>query len=239
MQSTVKPSVAPNHSHMDYQTNRPMTIPSKTRKPFTRNTFAEHNYNYAHQTKTSHSPRKNTQHLNHICSHYWNLPKTSTNSVNFPENPQPTENYTENYPFFQQNKNKKHTPYSTNYLSSDVDDNHQPDLFAPYIKEYRTQRPRQSQPSQNMEFYPQNPTYIQNPQQMHIQNPFNTQSFQPIQPQNPMLINQNKCKMKYRFHIIFSNMNLQKINFQIFHKSQMPQNHYSWPWIHTSWVDHQ
>ena len=27
---------------------------------------------------------------------------------------------------------------------------------------------------------------IQNPEQMHIQNPFNTHSFQPIQPQNPM-----------------------------------------------------
>ena len=71
---------------MDYQTFRPMTIPSKTRKPFTRNTFAEHNYNYAHQPKTNQPPQKNTQNLNHVCSHYWNLPKTSTNSVNFPEN---------------------------------------------------------------------------------------------------------------------------------------------------------
>ena len=43
LQSTVKPSVAPKYSHIDYQTCRPMTIPSKTRKPFTRNTFAEHN----------------------------------------------------------------------------------------------------------------------------------------------------------------------------------------------------
>ena len=29
LQSTVKPSVAPKYSHMDYQTYRPMTIPSK------------------------------------------------------------------------------------------------------------------------------------------------------------------------------------------------------------------
>ena len=56
------------------------------------------------------------------------------------------------------------------------------------LKKYRTQRSRQSQPSQNMKIYPQNPTVIQNPQQMHIQNPFNTQSFQSIQPQNPMLM---------------------------------------------------
>ena len=45
LQSTVKPSVAPKHSHMDYQTYRPMTKPSNTRKTFTRNSFAEHNYN--------------------------------------------------------------------------------------------------------------------------------------------------------------------------------------------------
>ena len=55
-QSTVKLSVAPKYSHMDYQTYRPMTKPSKTRKTFTRNTFAEHNYNYAHQPKTYQTP---------------------------------------------------------------------------------------------------------------------------------------------------------------------------------------
>ena len=188
LQSTVKHSVAPKYSHMDYQTYRPMTKPSKTRKPFTRNTFAEHNYNYAHQPKTNQPPRKNTQNLNNAFSHYWNLPKTSTTSVNFPDNPQPTQDHIENYPFFQQNKNKQHTPDNTNYLSSDDDDHYQPDIFAPYTKEYRTQRPRQSQPFKNMKIYPQNPTDIENPQQMHIQNPFNTQSFQPIQPQNPMLM---------------------------------------------------
>ena len=48
LQSTVKPSVAPKYSHMDYQTYRPKTLPSNTRRTFTRNTFAEHNYNYAH-----------------------------------------------------------------------------------------------------------------------------------------------------------------------------------------------
>ena len=96
-QSTVKPSVAPKYSHMDYQTHRPMTIPSKTRKPFTRNTFAEHNYNYAQQPRKNQPPRKNTQNLNHVCSLNWNLPKTSTISVNFPDNPQPTQDYSENY----------------------------------------------------------------------------------------------------------------------------------------------
>ena len=53
LKPTVKPLVAPNYSHMDYQTYRPMTVPSKTRKLFTRNTFAEHNYNYAHKQRTN------------------------------------------------------------------------------------------------------------------------------------------------------------------------------------------
>ena len=68
LQSTVKPSVAPKYSHMDYQTYRPMTVPSKTRRTFTRNTFAEHNYNYAHSSKTNYPPQK-TNH-NQVCSHY-------------------------------------------------------------------------------------------------------------------------------------------------------------------------
>ena len=124
---------------MDYQTYRPMTKPSKTRKTFTKNTFAEHNYNYVHQAKNNQPPpKKNTQNLNHVCSHYWNLPNTSTNSVNFPDNPRPTQDHSENYPFFQQNKNIQQAPHNTNYLSSDDDYYYQPDIFAPYTEEYST-----------------------------------------------------------------------------------------------------
>ena len=104
--------------------------------------------------KTNQPLQKNTQNLNHLCSHYWNLPKTSTNSVNFPNDLHPPQDYSENYPFFQQNKNKQHTPYNTNYLSSDDDDSHQPDIFAPYTKKYCTQRTRQSHSSQNMKIHP-------------------------------------------------------------------------------------
>ena len=77
LQSTVKPSVAPKYSHMDYQTyRRPMTKPSKTRKTFTRNNFAEHNYNHVNSSKSNQPPHKNMQ--NHVYSHYWNLHKTTT-----------------------------------------------------------------------------------------------------------------------------------------------------------------
>ena len=126
------------------------------------------------------------QNLNHVCSHYWNLPNTSTNSVNFPDNPHPPQDHTENYPFFQQNRNKQQTPCYTSYLSSDDDDYHQPDIFSPYTQEYCTQGPRQPQPSQNMKIYPHNPADMQNQQPMHVQNTINAQSFQRIHSQNPM-----------------------------------------------------
>ena len=83
LQSTVKPSVAPKFSHTDYQTYKPMTKPSKTRKTFTRNIFAEHNYNYAHQLKTNQPPQKNTQNLNHVCSHHFESPKYIDQFSNF------------------------------------------------------------------------------------------------------------------------------------------------------------
>ena len=65
---------------------------------------------------------------------------------------------------------------------------------------------------------------------MHIQNPFNTQSFQPIQPQNPMLRHsyqptqmQNEIPLPYYLQ---QPEITKKINFRIFHNFQMPQNHY-------------
>ena len=105
LQSTVKPSVAPKFSHMDYQTYKPMTVPSKTRRTFKRNTFAEHNYNYTHSSKTKYPPRKTNN--NHVCSHYWDNPMTTTNSVKFRTNSHPPQDRSENYPFFQQNKKIK------------------------------------------------------------------------------------------------------------------------------------
>ena len=166
---------------MDYQTYRPMTVPSKPRRTFTRNTFAEHNYNYAHSSKTNYPPRKTNN--NHVCSHYWDNPMTTTNSVNFRTNSHPPQDHSENYPFFQQNKNKKQAPHQTDYLSSD-DDYLQTDIFAPYTQEYRKQGSRR--PHTHNRIFSPNPTDTRNQQPIHMSNPINTQSFQPIQPQNPM-----------------------------------------------------
>ena len=68
------------------------------------------------------------QNLNHVCSHFWNLPNTSNNSV-IQDNPHRPQDYSENYPFFQQNRNKQQTPYYTKNLSSDDDDYHQLDFL--------------------------------------------------------------------------------------------------------------
>ena len=103
------------------------------------------------------------------------------NSVNFPDNPQPPQDYSENYPFSQQNKNKQQTPYNTNNLSTDDDDYYQPDIFAPYTK---TKNATISTIPKYENFPTKSNRY--NPQQIHIQNPFSTQSFQPIQLQNPI-----------------------------------------------------
>ena len=119
LQSTVKPSVAPKYSHMDYQTYRPMTIPSKTRKTFTRNNFADHSYNYTHPSKTNYQPQKNFS--TYTRPRNWDNPMAPPNSVNFQTNLHPPQDRSENYPFLQQNKNKKQTSYQIDYLSSDDD----------------------------------------------------------------------------------------------------------------------
>ena len=182
LQSTVKPSVAPKYSHMDYQTYRPMTIPSKPRKTFTRNNFAEHNYNYTHPSKTNYPPRKNFN--NYTRSRNWDNPMAQTNSVNFQTNLHPSQDRSENYPFFQQNKNKKQTSYQMDYLSSD-DDFLQPDISATYNQEYRGQGVQK--PHTNHRIFSPQPIDTQNQQPIQQQNPINTQYFQPIQQQNPMI----------------------------------------------------
>ena len=113
-----------------------MTKPIQKQRTFTRNNFAEHNYNYVNRPQTSKPISPNTQ--NHLFSQRQNFQQPTTTSVNFHYCPRISQDQTESYPFFQQNKsNKKNqskhkTPYLTpSYLSSDDDDFYQPDIFAP------------------------------------------------------------------------------------------------------------
>ena len=214
---------------MDYQTYRPMTNRQKHEK-LSQETLLQNTtiIMYINQKQINPS-KKNKQNLNHVCSQYWNLPNTSAILLKFQKNQHPPQDYSENFPFFQQNKNKQQTSYYTNYLSSDDDDYHQLDIFAPYTQEYCTQRPRQSQPSQNMKIYPQKPADMQKQQSMHIQNPINAQSFQAIQPQNPMTMHsyqptqmQNEIPLPY----YLQQHEITKINLQISRKYQTPQSHF-------------
>ena len=135
---------------MDYQTYRPITKPSKPRKTFTIRNFAEQTYKYADSSKTNHPPRRN---INHVRSKYWNAPITSTNSVSF-QKIHTIHRITVIVTYFFNKIKRQQTPYYTNYLSSDDDGYYQPDIFAPYTLEYRTQRRRQPQSSQNKKISP-------------------------------------------------------------------------------------
>ena len=177
LQSTVKPSVAPKYSHMDYQTYRPMTIPSKPRKTFTRNNFADHNYNYTHPSKTNYQPQRNFN--QYTKPRNWDNPTAQYNSKNF--QPNPPQDRSENYPFFQQNKNKKQTSYQMDYLSSD-DDFLQPDIFAPNTQEYRRQGIQRTR-TNHRNFSPQS-IDAQHQQPIQQQNPMTAHSYQASQMQN-------------------------------------------------------
>ena len=87
---------------MDYQICRPMTKPTQKRKTFTRNNFAEHNYNYVFRSQTTQPSRTNTQ--NQLFSHRQNFQAPSLNTVRFHDYPQISQDQSENYPFFQQKK---------------------------------------------------------------------------------------------------------------------------------------
>ena len=114
LQSTVKPSVAPIYSHMDYQTFRPMTKPPQKQRIFTRSKFAEHNYNYVNRSQKSKPPRTN-QH-NRSFSQRQNPQQHTSNFVYLNDNPRVPTDPSENYPFFNSikivknhtNINKKH-----------------------------------------------------------------------------------------------------------------------------------
>ena len=166
LQSTVKPSVAPKYSHMDYQTFRPMTKPPQKQRIFTRSNFTEHNYNYVNRSQTSKPPRTN-QH-NRSFSQRQNPQQHTSNFVNFKDNPRIPTDSSENYPFFQQNKNskkpyqcKQKTPYYTpNYHSSEddnfLDQNHKQNFQNQRLQSYHAYHLKLS-------IFPQSTFWIANP----------------------------------------------------------------------------
>ena len=108
-----------------------------------------------------------------------NIPQTTSNSVNFHDQPRSSQEQSEKYPFFQQNKNntnKYHTRnqpnyHTTNYFASDDEENYnqnyqrfyssqrprsytidQPDFFKPYTRNEQIRQPRNNPTSYNNNF---------------------------------------------------------------------------------------
>ena len=71
-------------------------------RTFTRNKFAEHNYNYVNGPQTTKPPRTNTQ--SQLFFLRRRVQQPTSNSVNFNEYPRISQDQSESYPFFQQNK---------------------------------------------------------------------------------------------------------------------------------------
>ena len=80
-----------------------MTKPPQKQRTFTRIKFAEHNYNYVNRSQTSKTPRTNPH--TRSFSQRQNFQQQTPNIVIFNDNPQNPTDPSENYPFFQQNKN--------------------------------------------------------------------------------------------------------------------------------------
>ena len=83
---------------MVYQTLTPMTKPTQKQRTFTKNNFAEHNYNYVIRPQTTKTPRTNTQ--NHLFSQRKKFPTTTITLSKFNEYPQISQDQSENHPFF-------------------------------------------------------------------------------------------------------------------------------------------
>ena len=150
------------------------------------------------RSKTPKSFNMNIQ--THSISQSQNIPQSTSNSVDFNNQPRSTQDRSENYPFFQQNKNNTNKYYTRNQPSyytansSPSDDeeyynqNHQrfytsqrprsysidqPDIFEPYTRDEQARQPRNNPKSYNNNFQPQNPVKTQSyqPNQLHNEIP--------------------------------------------------------------------
>ena len=180
LQSIVKPSAtfAPKFSQMDYQTFRPMTRPPKPRRIFTRNSFAEHNYNYTHPPRPHYPPRKPNNNL--VCSNIWDRPTTTNNSENFQPNQHPPQDHSENYPFFQQNKNdNKNLTIRIMYHPMMI-------VYQVFLNHTYKSIVRKNHDALNIKEFFLKTHQIFKTNNHRFPSSYNTQCFQPMQTQNPM-----------------------------------------------------
>ena len=87
---------------MDYPTFRPVTKPSYKQKTLPGKNFAENNFNHVNRSKTAKPPNMNTQ--NYSSSQSQDIPQPTSNSVNFNDQTRSSQEQSETYPLFQQDK---------------------------------------------------------------------------------------------------------------------------------------
>ena len=83
---------------MDFAMFRRITKPSFKQQTSNRINFAKHNYNYVNGPKTTKPSKIKTQ--NYLHSQRRNIPQTTSNLVNFHDQPRSSQEQSENYPFF-------------------------------------------------------------------------------------------------------------------------------------------
>ena len=94
-----------------------MMKPIQKQRTFTKNNFAEHNYNYEIRLQTSKSFRPNKKTRNHLFSQRQNFGQPITTSVNSHDYTRNSLHQSENYPFFQQSKNNEQNHVNTLHLT--------------------------------------------------------------------------------------------------------------------------
>ena len=82
-----------------------MMKPIQKQRTFTRNNFAEHNYIYVNRPQTTKSSRPNNQ--NQLFSQKLNFRQSTTTTVNSHDYLRISQEKSENYPSFQQNRNNE------------------------------------------------------------------------------------------------------------------------------------
>ena len=127
LQSTVKSSVIPKYSQMDYQTVKPVKTSRQTNKQKTsnRNNFSDDKYKLFAKSKTTKSPYMNSQSQSQAQNYSQNVPQQAFHTVFFNDQPRDALDRSKNYPFFQQTKNMIFHIHETNkYDKQDIPPRH-------------------------------------------------------------------------------------------------------------------
>ena len=109
IQSTIKPSVVPKYSQMDYQTFRPITKITANEQPKNtqKNTISDHNYNLFAYKKIAKTPYKSNQSQSQAQNYNQQIQQQVPHSAFFNNQQRDTLNHSKNIPFLNITINNK------------------------------------------------------------------------------------------------------------------------------------